>query len=497
MNLLGVRRTPTAALARLSASPLRARRVAQFGASPHRRSGRSAATMTLTLKQLQQIQADCFADDVDIELERMQSWSLEEANEYFASGGKMSPADNVPVTPATAEVVAARPARFEGSWLVADMDSTLIRKERGVFGTLDESPVRGPLIAWLTGGGSLCIVTSDDGWRPFEQLWQQIPRELRIRVAISTSDGAALFRGDAQGRPREDERYWEMAQGGIREDAVEPLMAIAHAMYCSLLGDCLADGTKRTALLELLSPRDAAAISTVLDEAAKAEGGIELVLPRERLTKPSGVLPRGALVWRNQAGPTSAWRRDPKFVRVAAKGPEWNFVASVAATQPGAKYTNAFLMCFPRAISARYIERFASRLAALGCVASAAPNSVCLKSAAASKSLPVQWLCGAFPGAPPDAPLRLDRAVAFGDNPCGNDKPLTTFAERDMAFVSVADGAADELPEALRPYHVAGLEAGTARVLQRLVDSAGEGSFRPDLAVQIRDICAALRPGVV
>ena len=65
-----------------------------------------------------------------------------------------------------------------------------------------------------------------------------------------------------------------------------------------------------------------------------------------------------------------------------------------------------------------------------------------------------------------------------------------------MCFVSVADCAAEELPEALRPCHVGGLEAGTARVLQRLVDG-GATELREEeaeLAEEIRKICAALRP---
>ena len=50
------------------------------------------------------------------------------------------------------------------------------------------------------------------------------------------------------------------------EDAIEPLMAIARAMYCSLLNDCLADPTQRDELLRLLNGKDAAAIGDLLDE---------------------------------------------------------------------------------------------------------------------------------------------------------------------------------------------------------------------------------------
>ena len=215
------------------------------------------------------------------------------------------------------------------------------------------------------------------------------------------------------------------------------------------------------------------------------------MLPLERLTRPSGVLSRGAMLWRNQAGPMSGWKRDEAFVPDASKGREWNFLASLTATQRGAKYTNLFLMCFPRAISTAYIEHFAPRLAALGCVASAAPNSLCLKSGAASKALPVEWLAGTFPGAPAAA-LTLGRAVAFGDNPCGNDEPLTTFAERGMCFVSVAASAEEELPTTLRPFHVGGLEAGTARILQRLVEP-DTPARKSSMSETVREICAAAK----
>lgn len=302
--------------------------------------------MPLTLKQLQTVQADAFADDLDIDIERMQHWTLAEATSYFESGGTTVPGSktasvesSVPSTPSTADVVSDPSKRFTGKWIVADMDSTLIRKERSVYGMLDDSPCRGPLLEWLGKGGSLCVVTSDDGWRPFEQLWKQIPAALRVRVYMSTSDGAALFRGNAQGTPEEDTQYWTVAQGGIQAEHVDPLMRLAHAMHCSLLQDCLDDRAHRDEYLKLLSAKDATAMTALLAEASQA-GSVEAVLPVERLTRPSGVLSRGAMIWRNQAGPMSGWKRDKTFVPVPSKGQEWNFVGSVAATQPGAKYTN-------------------------------------------------------------------------------------------------------------------------------------------------------------
>ena len=48
--------------------------------------------MPLTLKELEGIQAECFAEDVSIELEKMQLWTMEEATRYFESGGTEEPA---------------------------------------------------------------------------------------------------------------------------------------------------------------------------------------------------------------------------------------------------------------------------------------------------------------------------------------------------------------------------------------------------------------------
>ena len=53
----------------------------------------------------------------------------------------------------------------------------------------------------------------------------------------------------------------------------------------------------------------------------------------------------------------------------------------------GARYTNLFLMGMPRGLSGKYIEQYAPALAALGCEASAAPNSICVKNVTANKVL--------------------------------------------------------------------------------------------------------------
>merc|ERR1712182_71063 len=60
-------------------------------------------------------------------------------------------------------------------------------------------------------------------------------------------------------------------------------------------------------------------------------------------------------------------------------------------------------------------------------------------------------------------------AVAFGDSPDSNDAPLMNFVEQGMPFVSVAKSV-EQVPPEHRHLHVGGLEHGTARGLQNLLD---------------------------
>mgnify|MGYP006932645595 CR=1 FL=1 len=50
----------------------------------------------LTLAELQDVQADAMADDVDIDLEKMSLWSAAEAATYFESGGEQEPKPKPP-----------------------------------------------------------------------------------------------------------------------------------------------------------------------------------------------------------------------------------------------------------------------------------------------------------------------------------------------------------------------------------------------------------------
>ena len=47
--------------------------------------------MPLTLQELEDIQAECMADDVDIVFEKMSLWDEDTARDYFENGGVLPP----------------------------------------------------------------------------------------------------------------------------------------------------------------------------------------------------------------------------------------------------------------------------------------------------------------------------------------------------------------------------------------------------------------------
>lgn len=57
---------------------------------------RDFGAMPLSAAQLQSIQADCMADDLDIDLERMSLWTESQAIAYFESGGSEAPLPALP-----------------------------------------------------------------------------------------------------------------------------------------------------------------------------------------------------------------------------------------------------------------------------------------------------------------------------------------------------------------------------------------------------------------
>lgn len=140
------------------------------------------------------------------------------------------------------------------------MDSTLLRKSPGEWPDLEESgseednPVRLPLFTWLRSGGSLLVVTSDDGHRPWRQLMRQIPPELRGSVVLSTADGAVLSSLQS-GEYTEEQSYWggallNQGVGSTGLPASDLTTEIACEMKRSFLADCMSDA----ALLATVSP---------------------------------------------------------------------------------------------------------------------------------------------------------------------------------------------------------------------------------------------------
>ncbi len=49
--------------------------------------------MPLSREELEALQAESMADDVEIELDRMSRWTADEARAYIESGGAVAPAD--------------------------------------------------------------------------------------------------------------------------------------------------------------------------------------------------------------------------------------------------------------------------------------------------------------------------------------------------------------------------------------------------------------------
>ena len=388
-------------------------------------------------------------------------------------------------------------------WLVADMDSTLIEKGPGTYPTLAESPCLQPLLTWLERGGFLLCVTSDDGHRPFKHLWEQLPCKFRKsqQVVLSTSDGAAMFRGDpATGDPVEEAAF-TATLAEVADPGGEVAVGTARDMLVSFFHGLLLDRTP----LDLLPERRAAGFRKVLDKVERGEsaGGAEAsdssraklaaIFTPDNLFRPGIMGGRGTMLWRNQPGPMDAWVRTPKPEGVQEN--DWNFHDALFDPPKTARFTNLFIMGMPKAVSGPYILEAAPRLEAAGLEASAAPNSVCIKPCGVSKALPVEFLAGNVEGE--NYGFALASAVAFGDNPAGNDGPLAEFVDRGMPFVSVA-ASLEDTPLGLQGMHAGGLEGGTASVIARLNEAleerGGEEAWEELIAGDgLRGIVAAVR----
>ena len=71
------------------------------------RTKKPRRAMPLTLAAIEEIQAECLADDLEIDLDKMSLWDEEAVREYFESGGAVEPAAQAPVAAASAPAPAA------------------------------------------------------------------------------------------------------------------------------------------------------------------------------------------------------------------------------------------------------------------------------------------------------------------------------------------------------------------------------------------------------
>ena len=67
--------------------------------------------MPLTLEELHDIRADCFADDIDIDHKRMAPWTSQQARDFFENGGVQSPSRASPPTVGSIRPVLSSHAR--------------------------------------------------------------------------------------------------------------------------------------------------------------------------------------------------------------------------------------------------------------------------------------------------------------------------------------------------------------------------------------------------
>ena len=107
--------------------------------------------MPLTLAEVEELRAESFADDMDIDMSRMALWSEDEAREYFLSGGENEPAACAPqkkFPPIAPPMKVSEPRSF------ADFDAVHMKPSKGdVFGL--KIPFSAQMLkesgsAWLT-----------------------------------------------------------------------------------------------------------------------------------------------------------------------------------------------------------------------------------------------------------------------------------------------------------------------------------------------------------
>ena len=344
----------------------------------------------------------------------------------------------------TVQLELTRIAQLHRPWLVADMDSTLLQKERGMYPDLNASPCQPHLLTWLRSGGKLLVITSDEGRRPFKQLLGQIPRELRAAVVLAAGEGAALYKHSKLHQTFvEDSDYIATRTPGLPH----PLKAVEIA--CDLKRDFMTAAFVNRTLLDQVAPQSRQDSYQVLFNSISTAKELTQLLTNDYLMK-MGALPqfRGSCIWRNNSTIPKGWDK------TNSKNP-------TTALQPlpelPARWTTLWILGIGHQLSSSTFitAKYQARFDALGIHAEPAPNSILLKNQSCSKALPIEYMWE----------LLENNAVAFGDNPLGNDKPMTLYEERGLPFISVA-ATLEETPLHCQPLFVGGLEAGTALCLE-------------------------------
>ena len=71
--------------------------------------------MVLTLEELRELQSECMADDIELQLEKMSLWTKEQALRYFESGGEDEPQPAASAAAATAAAAGNANAAFKAT----------------------------------------------------------------------------------------------------------------------------------------------------------------------------------------------------------------------------------------------------------------------------------------------------------------------------------------------------------------------------------------------
>lgn len=364
----------------------------------------------------------------------------------------------------------SRVALRTSPYIVADMDSTLIKKARNVWGDLNASPAKPHLLQWLSTGGRLLIVTSDEGYRPFHQMLGQIPSDLRRNVVMCIGEGAVLYSHSASHDTFvEDHVYSHNNSPGLPfpEQAIPIACDLKRAFMCAAYED-------RT-LLHQCHPTSRKESYELLFEGVSDAEELTQLLTNDFLMH-KGSLPGfgGSCLWSNASRIPKGWDNDTaKDTGKKRKGKTGKGGNKDLDDKQPRRWTTLWILGIGQALSERFIKEYRDRFTALGIHVSAAPNSIFLKNQICSKALPIEYMWNDL----------QHNSVAFGDNPKGNDFPMTLFDgcletscgggagdnPKGMPFVSVSAGVEDT-PVGLRKYYVGGLETGTALCLKYMND---------------------------